>query len=218
MGSEFPRSPLVLKGGLVAYRLPDLFPTVIVFQYNPDEVSRSLQMQSTSGSAGRGEANRLNGPPQETLTFSVEIDAADQLEKPGENATTVENGLHPIIASIERLVYPSYPLVIANEALAIAGSAFILNETAPLTLLVWGPRRVLPVQVQSLSIKEEAFDQKLNPIRAKVDLSLRVLTYRDLDVTNPGYWVYLAAFTQKEVMSALNTYGDTSGIAALGRL
>ncbi len=126
--------------------------------------------------------------------------------------------MHPVIASIERLVYPSYPLVIANEALALAGSAFILNETAPLTLLVWGPRRVLPVQVQSLSIKEEAFDQKLNPIRAKADLSLRVLTYRDLDVTNPGYWVYLASFTQKEVMSALSAFGDTSGIAALGRL
>lgn len=218
MGSEFPRSPRVLKGGLVAYRLPDLFPTVIVFQYNPDEVSRSLQMQSASSGSGRGEANRVNGPPQETLTFSVEIDAADQLEKPGENATAVENGLHPIIASIERLVYPSYPLVIANEALALAGSAFILNETAPLTLLVWGPRRVLPVRIQSLSIKEEAFDQKLNPIRAKADLSLQVLTYRDLDVTNPGYWVYLASFTQKEAMSALNTFGNDSGIAALGRL
>ena len=129
MGSEFPGSPRVLKGGLVAYRLPDLFPTVIVFQYNPDEVSRSLQMQSASGGGGRGDANRVNGPPQETLTFSVEIDAADQLEQPGENAITVENGLHPVIASLERLVYPSYPLVIANEALALAGSAFILGET-----------------------------------------------------------------------------------------
>ena len=218
MPSEFPGSPRVLKGGLVAYRLPDLSPTVIVFQYNPDEVSRSLQMPSATGSAGRGEANRLNGPPQETLTLSVEIDATDQLEKPDENETAVENGLHPVIASIERLVYPSYPLVVANEALALAGSAFILNETAPLTLLVWGPKRVLPVQVQSLSIKEEAFDQQLNPIRAKADLSLRVLTYRDLDSSNPGYWVYMAAFTRKETLSVLNTFAGASGIAALGRL
>jgi hypothetical protein len=74
---------------------------------------------------------------------------------------------------------------------------------------------VLPVRVQSLSIKEEAFDQKLNPIRARADLSLNVLTYRDLDVTNPGYWVYLAAFTQKEVMSALNTFGDPSDIRSM---
>ena len=107
MASEFPRSPRLMKGGLVAYRLPDTSPTVVVFQYNPDEVSRSLQAQSAATGAGRGEANRVNGPPQETLSFSVEIDAADQLEKPGENATVVENGLHPAIAAIERLVYPS---------------------------------------------------------------------------------------------------------------
>lgn len=218
MASEFPHSPRVMKGGLVAYRLPSTSPLVIAFQYNPDEVSRSLQGQSAGAGSGRGEANRVNGPPQETLTFSVEIDAADQLEKPGENASVVANGLHPVIAAIERLVYPSYPVVIANEALALAGSAFILNETAPLTLLVWGPRRVLPVQIQSLSIKEEAFDQKLNPIRAKADLTLRVLTYRDLDVTNPGYWVYLASFTRKEVISTLNKFGEAGAIAALGRL
>lgn len=215
MGSDFPRSPRVLKGGIVAYRLPDLFPTVIVFQYNPDEVSRSFQTSGGSGGGGRGDANRVNGPPQETLTFSVEIDAADQLERPSENAITVENGLHPVIAALERLIYPSYPVVIANEAMALAGSSFILNEQSPLSLLIWGPRRVLPVQIQSLSIKEEAFDQKLNPIRAKADLSLKVLTYRDLDVTNPGYWVYLASFTQKEAMSALNLVGDKTGLQAI---
>jgi hypothetical protein len=211
MPSSSPRSPRVLKGGIVAYQLPDLFPTIIVFQYNPDEVSRSIQGRQGSG-GGRGDANRVNGPPQETLSFTVEVDAADQLERPGENAITVSNGLHPVIASLERLLYPSYPLVIANEALALAGSAFILGEQAPLALLIWGPRRVLPVQVQSLSIKEEAFDQQLNPIRAKADLSVKVMTYRDLDVTNPGYWVYLASFTQKEVMAALNTFGEETGI------
>jgi hypothetical protein len=122
MASAFPRSPKVLKGGLVAYQLPQLFPTIIVFQYNPDEVSRSIQSRGSEG-GGRGDANRVNGPPQETITISVEIDAADQLEQPAENGIVVENGLHPVIASLERLVYPPYPLVIANEALAFAGSA-----------------------------------------------------------------------------------------------
>ncbi|MDB5718912.1 MAG: hypothetical protein JWM38_2339 [Sphingomonas bacterium] len=214
MASAFPGSPRVLKGGIVSYRLPDLFPTVIVFQYNPDEVSRSLQMDGGQG-GGRGDVNRVNGPPQETLSFAVELDAADQLEHPGDNTITVANGLHPVIASLEELTYPSFPVVIANEALAFAGSSFILQEQAPLALLIWGPRRVLPVRVESLSIKEEAFDQILNPIRARADLSLRVLTYRDLDVTNPGYWVYFAAFTQKEAMSALNLLGDRTGLAAV---
>jgi hypothetical protein len=214
MASQFPRSPKVLKGGLVAYQLPELLPTIIVFQYNPDEVSRSIQTRGAQG-GGRGDANRVNGPPEETLSFTVEIDAADQLEQPGDNAITVENGLHPVIAALEGLSYPPYPMVIANEALALAGSAFILGEQAPLALLVWGPRRVLPVQVQSLSIREQAFDQQLNPIRASAELSLKVLTYRDLDVTNPGYWVYLAAFTQKEVMAGINTVGSRTGIQGI---
>jgi len=214
MASEFPRSAKVLKGGLVAYQLPELLPTIIVFQYNPDEVSRSIQSRGAQG-GGRGDANRVNGPPEETLSLTVEIDAADQLERPGENAVAVENGLHPIIAALEGLTYPPYPVVIANEALALAGSAFILGEQAPLALLVWGPRRVLPVQVQSLSIREQAFDQKLNPIRASAELSLKVLTYRDLDVANPGYWVYLAAFTQKETMAGINTLGDKTGIQGI---
>jgi hypothetical protein len=214
MGSDFPRSPRVAKGGLVAYQFPELIPTIIVFQYNPDEVARSIQSRGGRG-GGRGDANRVNGPPDETLTFTVEIDAADQLEHPGENAVTVEHGLHPVIAALEGLVYPPYPTVIANEALALAGSAFILGEQAPIALLVWGARRVLPVQVQSLSIREEAFDQRLNPIRARAELSLKVLTYRDLDVTNPGYWVYLAAFTQKESLATLNTLGDRAGIQAV---
>ncbi|WP_245479556.1 hypothetical protein [Hansschlegelia zhihuaiae] len=207
-------SPKVLKGGIVAYQLPELLPTIIVFQYNPDEVTRSLQPRGAA-SGGRGDANRVNGPPEETLSFAIEIDAADQLERPGENGAALDNGLHPAIAALEGLTYPPLALVAANEVLAIAGSAFVMAEQAPLALLVWGPRRVLPVQVQSLSIKEEAFDQQLNPIRARVDLSLKVLTYRDLDITNPGYWVYMASFTQKEVMGALNTFQDATEIRSL---
>jgi len=211
MASEFPRSPRILKGALVAYQLPDLLPTIIVFQYNPEEMSRNLQGRVSSG-GGRGDANRTNGPPSESISLSVEIDATDQLENPGENGTVVDNGLHPVIAALEGLMYPSYPTVIANQVLAIAGSAMILGEPSPLALLIWGPKRVLPVQVASVSITEQAFDTKLNPTRAKADLSLKVMTYRDLDVTNPAYWVYMAAFTQKEVLSAMNTIGSVQSI------
>ena len=66
-----------------------------------------------------------------------------------------------------------------------------------------------------VTIREQAFDQQLNPIRASAELSLKVLTYRDLDVTNPGYWVYLAAFTQKEVMAGINTLGNRTGIQGI---
>jgi len=212
--SEFPRSPKIRKGGLAAYRLPSMLPTIIVFQYNPDEVSRSIQSRGGQG-GGRGESQRTAGPPSETMTFTVEIDAADQLEFPSQNAATVALGLHPVIAALESLTHPSFPLVVANEAMALSGMSFIAAENAPLTLLIWGRHRVLPVKVESLTIKEQAFDTSLNPIRVSVDMSLKVQSYRDLEVTNPGYWVYMASFAQKEVLAGANTIGSASAIADL---
>lgn len=214
--STFPGSPRILKGAVVAYTLPALIPKVIVFQYNPEQVTRSLSPRTAEAGAGggRGEANRTDGPPDETIALSVEIDAADQLELPDDNATTVEVGLHPVLAALEGLVYPPFPIVVANQVLANLGGSFIQGEPVPLTLLVWGPARVLPVRVQSLSITEQAFDTRLNPINAKADLGLKVLTYRDLQLTDPAYWVYMASFTQKEVMAALNL---GQGTGALGR-
>src|SRR3546814_17619658 len=102
-------------------------------------------------------------------------------------------------------MYPSYPVVIANQIMSLAGSAMIRGEPAPLALLIWGPKRVLPVQVSSVAITEQAFDTNLNPTRAKTDLSMKVMTYRNLDATCPAYWVYIASFTQQEVLATMHS-------------
>jgi hypothetical protein len=211
MPSDFPRSPRIFKGALVAYQLPELLPTVIVFQYNPEQLTRSLQARTASG-GGRGDVNRTDGPPEETISLSVEIDAADQLEI--KNPVTTVVGLHPVLAALEGLLYPAHPVVIANQVLSALGSAVILSEPAPMALFIWGPARVLPVRVESLSITEQAFDTLLNPILAKADLSLKVLTYRELEISNPAYWVYMTSFAQKEVMGALNL-AQTAATAAV---
>ena len=211
MPSAFPRSPRILKGALVAYQLPDLLPTVIIFQYNPEQLTRSLQARTATG-GGRGDAQRTDGPPEESISLSIEIDAADQLER--SDAPTLAVGLHPVLAALELLLYPSFPRVIANQALAAFGSAAILAEPAPMALFIWGPARVLPVRVGSLSITEQAFDSLLNPILARAELGLKVLTYRELEISNPGYWVYMASFTQKEVLAALNLVQASISVAA----
>jgi hypothetical protein len=205
MASEFPGSPKLLKGAMIAYAIPDLLPTIIVFQYNPDQMTRSLTPRLAHG-GGRGDAQRVDGPPQESITFTAELDATDQLERSDGIAGAL--GLHPQIAALEKLMYPAFPLVLANQILAAAGSSVIASESAPLALLIWGPNRVLPVGVASLAITEQAFDTKLNPIRASVNMSVRVLTYRELDFTNPGYWVYMASFAQKEVFAAIGSISN----------
>lgn len=98
---------------------------------------------------------------------------------PGETSSRSE-------ADPQQSLYPAYPMVIANEALALTGSGFFLGEQAPLVMLVWGAQRVLPVQIERISARDLAFDAQLNPIRVEVDPEARVLTYRDLDPTNPG--------------------------------
>ena len=132
----------------------------------------------------RGEALRLKGPPQESIRLDVDIDATDQLERGDGLATTF--GIAPTLASLEMLLYPKSALVIANEVLLNLGILEIIPPEAPLTLFVWGLKRVLPVRLTDLSITEEFFDPDLNPIRAKATLSLRVLTYQDLGLLSVG--------------------------------
>ena len=212
--SSFPGSPRLLKGAIIGLDPLNPLASVIVFQYNPDTLTRRLEARSTGGgdNADRSEAFRLTGPPKETITLSVEVDAADQLEQA--NPIAIASGVHPAIAALEMLLYPKSALVIANTILAQVGNLEIIQPEAPLTLFFWGPARVLPVRITSLSITEEAFDQLLNPIRAKVDLSLQVLSYIDLKLTNPGYTLFLAHQIAKEAMATTNVANSAMNLTA----
>ena len=47
--TTFPGSPRVLKGALVAVDPTIPIPSVIIFQYNPDTLTRSLKPRSPGG-------------------------------------------------------------------------------------------------------------------------------------------------------------------------
>src|SRR5712692_3080392 len=130
--STFPGSPRVMKGAIVGLDPINPLASVIVFQYNPDTLTRTLTAQTTGGSGGdRSEAMRLKGPPQETIKLDIELDAADQLEQGSGIATTL--GLSTALASLEMLLYPKSAVVIANEVLAALGVIEIIPPEAPLT-------------------------------------------------------------------------------------
>lgn len=206
--TTFPGSPKNQKGAIIGLDPFNPLASVIIFQYNPDKLTRTLTAQTTGGTPNSGEALRLKGPPQETITLSVEIDAADQLEKASPLATTM--GIHPTLASLEMLLYPKSALVIANEVLAKVGIIEVVAPEAPLTLFIWGIKRVVPVRLTTFSITEQAFDISLNPIRAEVSLGLRVLNYQDLGLPSVGGALFMAHQIIKEVMA---TIGGVSNIA-----
>ena len=214
--STFPGSPRLLKGAIVGLDPFNPLASVVVFQYNPDSMTRRLEPRAVSAEGDRGEAFRLTGAPKETITLSVEIDATDQLEQANPLATTV--GIYPALAALEMLLYPKSAVVIANTVLSLIGTVEVIPVEAPLTLFVWGPQRVLPVRLTSLSITEEAHDTLLNPIRAKVELSLTVLSYHDLSVTSPAEALFLVHHITKEIMATTNLFNSIQNTGAALKL
>ena len=205
-----PISPRVLKGALIGLDPLNPVASVIVFQYNPDTMTRRLEARAVSQEGDRGEAFRLTGAPKETITLSVEVDAADQLEKA--DPLAVVSGLHPALAALESMLYPKSVTVIANDILSAIGTIEVIPAEAPMTLFVWGPARVLPVRLTSFSITEEAYDILLNPIRAKVELSLSVLSYQDLSLLSPARAMFLTHHIAKEILATTNVANSAANI------
>ena len=217
--TTFPGSPRLLKGGIVLID-PNtgVVQRIIALQYNPVTLTRSLTAQPLGENTDRAQALRLTGPPQETYKLDAEIDAAEQLEFPDHNQTVIENGILPQLAALETIAYPQSSQLLNNNSLAASGVLEIAPNESPLTLFVWSKNRVLPVRLTEFSITEEAFDPNLNPIRAKVSLSMRVLNVNDLGFDHRGGNLYMSYHQQLErfaTMSAGATLGDLglTGIA-----
>jgi hypothetical protein len=212
--SAFPNSPRLVKGGLVLLD-PDsgTVQSVIALQYNPDTLTRSFQIKAMAAESDRSEALRLKGPPVETFKLEAELDATDQLESPDQNPNAAQFGIHPQLAALELLVYPTTSELQANYNLSQAGTLEIVPMQSALTLFVWSKNRVVPVRLTEFSITEEAFDPNLNPIRAKVSLAMRVLSVDDLGFNVKGGSIYFAYQQQKEQLAAKS---QKFGLSTLG--
>jgi hypothetical protein len=216
--SDFPGSPRTLRGGLVLVD-PDsaAILRVIVLQYNPDTLTRTLAPKTTqaaSDGGNRSEAMRLKGPPVETIKLEAEIDATDQLEQA--DPTALRAGIQPQIAALEMIVYPTSAQLQQNNALEQQGTLEIIPMDAPLALFVWSRNRIIPVRITDLSVTEEAFDTQLNPLRAKVSLGLRVLSVDDLGFNAQGGSLYMIYQQQKEALAAMSASGPLSSLGIGG--
>nr|WTB34348.1 hypothetical protein OG781_36940 [Streptomyces sp. NBC_00830] len=192
---------------------------IIVLQFNPDTLERSLAPQSAGGSGDAGgggsggdrnEALRLKGPAEETWKFTAEIDATDQFE------VAAPDGIHPQLATLEMLVHPTSAQLREASRQTQKGTIEISPIEMPLTLFTWGSKRVMPMRLTELSINESAFDVNLNPIRASLGIGMKVLSVSDLPAGHRGADLYLAHLAQKERLAAA-TRGGRLAELGLGR-
>lgn len=207
MADGYSRSPRLLKGALIEFssRFIGPIPNIIIFQYNPETLSRSLQpwappqapaasstgggdsavASSSSGASSSGSATAQPYDPGETFSLSLELDATDALETPENHPVAVLTGVADRIAAMEMLLYPDKE---GSDLLGAIGDVLSLTSeddpeprySVPILLFVWGPGRIVPVRVSTFTVEEQAFSTALYPIRAKVSIGLTVLSPHDL--------------------------------------
>ncbi len=212
-------SPKLLKGGIVLID-PETGATKrsIPLQYNPETLQRTLQPQGAGAESGdRSEALRLKSPPVETIKLEAVLDATDTLAEAPPGKPMVELSLAKDLAALETMIYPSSTDIERNDQLAAAGTLEILPMMAALTVFIWSRDRVTPVRITEFGIVEEAFDPELNPIRARVSLSLRVLSVSDLPAGSKASSLYMAYHKRKEqLIGATSSALDPFGVGSIG--
>lgn len=205
-----PLRPNLQKGALAVYptQTPGSQPSaVIVFQFNPESMKRTLAHRAAAPPSGgntgaaKEDVLRVAGPPLETINLTVDMHASDQLEDPDINAAVAQHGLNPALATLELLMYPPTLTAQSIEQKAAAGQVQVSPADLPLVLLIWGKSRVMPVKLTSFAITEDAFDTRLNPISAKVELGMQVLTYMEFTDSSVGRDAFIAYQKSKEQLA-----------------
>lgn len=183
---------VLLRGALIEYA-SDFFgplPNLVIFQFNPDTLSRNISIPERPTGATSRETSQAGNIPVERITLTAHFSAADKLNTG--NIIAQELGIGPQLAALEKMVYPSNLIgELLGEALDKIGDALglegdddipkqpIPREKYPRILFIWGKTRVLPVLLESMSITEQQYDSSLNPIQAEVALGLAVASNPD---------------------------------------
>ena len=188
-----------LRGALIEFTetFPLPIPNVIIFQYNPETMTHTWTPATTAAPTPDHKTNPLTttGPPQEAFSFTLVMDANDMIADGDavETGLATVSGVYTRTASLEMLLFPTAPpggglIGSVTAALGIGGGSsspdpktLVPAGQLPTVLFIWGPGRIVPVRVTSLTFTEKLYDPiLLNPIHVEAQLGLRVLTPDEL--------------------------------------
>lgn len=212
----FSNQAKILKGAFVEFGI-SLPPLLVVFQFNPLQITRTRNntvAATATPAASQPSQSAAVAPPidptgattktdpragqritvnPESLSFDIRLDATNP-----ENVIAEEFGVAPQLSTLELMMMPKGTGVLAG-VLGGAPGQFAFFDPAknpPIILFIWGRKKVLPVNIKSMSIKEEEFSTELNPLRVTVGVSLEVIEGTSVP--------FLYSQAMKEVMSLLN--------------
>jgi hypothetical protein len=214
MSDGLPNKPKTLRGAFVEFGL-SLPPLVVVFQFNPLQLTRSRSLSYTTPNESSARTlrefhNQVSSLPdlqkeqrvtvqEETMNFDIRLDATDKLNE--RHRITEQFGVAPQLATLELMLHPKGESLLGglvDDLLGLnqKGFSFTKKPNPPMILFIWGRKRVLPVNMNSMNITETEFSSDLNPIRATVAVNLTVIEGQSIP--------YLYSKAMTEAMSALN--------------
>ena len=208
----------LIKGALVEYGSDFLgpLPNVVLFQFNPETLTRNIQIPPRPNGGAARETTQAGEPSIEKITLKAEFSAADEMGTNNILARTM--GVGPRLAALEKMVHPSNIIGgLIGAALSAVGGALsasspakggrqlVPRENYPRILFIWGPFRLLPVIIESMSITEQQYDFLLNPIRAEVSIGLAVseIDICSDDIVAKGALKYSSAAKEAQAIANL---------------
>jgi hypothetical protein len=155
------------------------------FQYNPEKLLHTFNPPEKNA--------EYQCPPLEYFNISFELDSIEVDALP-QTKTPTQFGLHPALAMLETMTQPQE-----------GGSQTAL----PIVVFKWGEKRLVPVSVVSISIEEKSFDLTLNPTRATVNLTLKVLSAKEVDSNQAARKVLQTHQNDRKIL--VETYKSQTG-------
>jgi hypothetical protein len=207
-------SGFYLRGAFVSFSetFPLPIPNVILFQFNPETMTHTWQPAATGGSAATGataatpgggasDPLAVSGPPGESFSFTLALDSNDTIASgdPVTGALAEASGVYTRLAALEMLLFPMPPpggglIGSISSALGFGGDSSSAPNTPipagqlPMVMFIWGPGRILPVKVTTLTTTEKLYDATLlNPTHAEVQVGLKVLTRQELQYVDEPF-------------------------------
>ena len=220
--------PFLLRGALIEYGSDFLgpLPNVVIFQFNPESLTRNIQIPARPVGAASRETTQAGDVSVEKITIRAHFSAADGLNTNNILARTM--GVGPRLAALEKMVYPAGKISgLIGAAIDAIGDALgggggaepprqpIPRENYPRILFIWGPFRVLPVVIESMSITEQQYDFLLNPVQAEVNIGLAVNVIDKCSDDQIGKGALEYSNLAKEAQAILNLANTIEQIAEL---
>jgi hypothetical protein len=161
---------------------------VVTFQFNPEVITRIISSFNDEEESNGEIKNHSHSSIVEHISLNLEFDASNQLEHPEQKRKIIQNGLHPILATLESI---------------IQSQSKTKDPNSPVVLFVWGPNRSIPVWINCLKITETVFDPNLNPINVRIELSMRVRNHSEFKKGSPGYNICKSQLNRRQTFTQI---------------